>query len=90
MAITFFFNDSLLINLVRFSQKDDIWLSPAYQTDVAWIGVIMYRPYGKEVSHHPYFQAFQNLMMDYGMYLSKLELLIYLLRMLIDVVGNHL
>jgi L-gulonolactone oxidase len=28
---------------IRFSDKDDIWLSPAYNRKVCYIGVIMYR-----------------------------------------------
>jgi L-gulonolactone oxidase len=32
---------------VRFTKADDIWLSPSYGRDSAWIGIIMYRPYGR-------------------------------------------
>lgn len=52
---------------MRFSQKDDIWLSPCYGVDVAWIGIIVYRPYGKDVAFQAYFEAFQNLMMEFSM-----------------------
>lgn len=51
---------------VRFSKRDDIWLSPAYEMDIAWIGVIMYRPYNKEIAYQQYFQEFQNIMMEFG------------------------
>jgi L-gulonolactone oxidase len=47
---------------VRFVKGDDIWLSPSYGGDSCWIGIIMYRPYGKDVPYKPYFEAFESLM----------------------------
>lgn len=51
---------------VRFVKGDDIWLSPSYGGDTCWIGIIMYRPYGKDVPYKPYFSAFESLMESFG------------------------
>lgn len=41
---------------------DGIWLSPCYQRKQTWIGIIMYRPYGKDVEWSRYFEGFERLM----------------------------
>lgn len=41
-------------------------MSPAYGCDIAWIGIIMYKPYGHEVQYQSYFDHFQRLMMELG------------------------
>lgn len=51
---------------VRFVKGDDIWLSPSYGGDSCWIGIIMYRPYGKDVPYQAYFSAFEELMESLG------------------------
>ena len=45
---------------------DDIWLSPAYGGDRCFIGIIMYRPYGKEVPYEQYFELVQAVMEELG------------------------
>ena len=42
---------------VRFVRADDIWLSPAYQRESAYIAVHMYRP----MSYRDYFQAIEEI-----------------------------
>jgi L-gulonolactone oxidase len=51
---------------VRFSRRDDTWLSPAYERDTCHIGVIMYRPYGRERDHGAYWSAYESLMRSLG------------------------
>lgn len=51
---------------VRFVKGDDIWLSPSYGGDTCWIGIIMYRPYGKDVPYKAYFEAFEALMESFS------------------------
>lgn len=51
---------------VRFTKKDDIYLSPSYGHDCCWIGIIMYRPYGLDIAHQKYFAAFEKLMFSMG------------------------
>jgi L-gulonolactone oxidase len=43
---------------------DDIWLSPAYARPVAWIGLIMYRPFGQPVAFEEYFGAIERILND--------------------------
>ncbi|CAG8738313.1 7867_t:CDS:2, partial [Funneliformis mosseae] len=47
---------------VRFVDKDDIWLSPAYNRKVCYIGIVMYRPYKKPVPYKRYWAAFEEIM----------------------------
>ncbi|KAI9230477.1 MAG: D-arabinono-1,4-lactone oxidase-domain-containing protein [Piptocephalis tieghemiana] len=47
---------------VRFGAPDDIWLSPAYGRPSCWIGIIMYRPYGRPVPYHRYWKAYEEIM----------------------------
>ncbi|XP_028394174.1 L-gulonolactone oxidase-like isoform X2 [Dendronephthya gigantea] len=51
---------------VRFVAKDDIYLSPAFGRDVCFIGIIMYRPYGKLVAHEDYWNFYEDLMLSAG------------------------
>lgn len=51
---------------VRFVKGDDIWLSPCYGGDRTYIGIIMYRPYGKDVPYRKYFEGFQKIMEELG------------------------
>jgi L-gulonolactone oxidase len=44
------------------NQGDGIWLSPCHSTPQTWIGIIMYRPYGKDVEHKRYFRGFERIL----------------------------
>jgi L-gulonolactone oxidase len=45
-------------------QGDGIWLSPAHSRAQAWIGIIMYRPYGKSVPFEEYFKGVELILND--------------------------
>lgn len=47
---------------VRFAPADDAWLSMAYGRDTCYIGVIVYRPFGRTIGHERYFRATDALM----------------------------
>jgi L-gulonolactone oxidase len=48
---------------VRFTGRDDFYLSPCYGRDTCWIGVVMYRPYLKDPVHYKrYLQGFAEIM----------------------------
>jgi len=51
---------------VRFVKGDDILLSPAYGQDVCFIGIIMYRPHGREIPREKYWQGFERIMFQLG------------------------
>uniref|UniRef100_A0ABM0MYT4 L-gulonolactone oxidase-like n=1 Tax=Saccoglossus kowalevskii TaxID=10224 RepID=A0ABM0MYT4_SACKO len=51
---------------VRFVNRDDILISPAYGRDTCFINIIMYRPYGKFVEHSKYWTAYEDIMMKAG------------------------
>ncbi|CAG2109865.1 unnamed protein product, partial [Medioppia subpectinata] len=51
---------------VRFVKEDDIYLSPAYGRDSTFINIIMYRPYGKDVSHSAYWDQYEKIMKESG------------------------
>ena len=51
---------------VRFSAADDFWLSPAFGRCSCYIGVIMYRPYGREPAYRDYFLAVEEIMSRFG------------------------
>ena len=51
---------------VRFARGDDFWLSPAHGRDTCYVGVIMYRPYGRAWNWKPYFGAVEELMLSFG------------------------
>ncbi|KAK9767078.1 D-arabinono-1,4-lactone oxidase [Basidiobolus ranarum] len=50
---------------VRFVKEDEVWLSPAYKSNVVYIGIIMYRPYGKPVSYKKYWAGYEKIMKSY-------------------------
>lgn len=53
---------------VTFTKGDNIFLSPSYgEENRAYIGVVMYRPYGIDVEHETYFDEFQKIMLEFGM-----------------------
>ena len=47
---------------VRFTRRDDIWLSPCQGRDSCYIGIIAYLAYGRGTEHEAYFAAFEALM----------------------------
>ena len=47
---------------VRFVAPDDIWLSPCYQRQTCYIGVIVYKPYGKDAPYEEYFREYEAIM----------------------------
>ncbi|KAJ3417200.1 hypothetical protein HDV05_006406 [Chytridiales sp. JEL 0842] len=50
---------------IRFVKGDNIPLSPAYQRDTCYIGIIMYRPYGKTIPHSHFWNAYESIMKSY-------------------------
>uniref|UniRef100_A0A803W5V0 L-gulonolactone oxidase n=1 Tax=Ficedula albicollis TaxID=59894 RepID=A0A803W5V0_FICAL len=51
---------------IRFSQRDEILLSPCFQQDSCYINIIMYRPYGKDVPRLHYWIAYEEIMKKHG------------------------
>ncbi|KAF8494862.1 L-gulonolactone/D-arabinono-1,4-lactone oxidase [Russula emetica] len=51
---------------VRFSDEDDIWLSPSYGQKTCWIGIMQYRPYNVNVPYRLLFERFEHTMIRYG------------------------
>ncbi|KAJ3519214.1 hypothetical protein NM688_g9333 [Phlebia brevispora] len=47
---------------IRFSDVDDIWLSPSYGQRTTWIGIIQYKPYGLNVPYRKLFERFEAIM----------------------------
>ncbi|KAG0211726.1 hypothetical protein BGX28_007488 [Mortierella sp. GBA30] len=50
---------------IRFVKKDDVWLSPAYGVDSCYIGIIMYRPYGKPVPYKRFWAGYEQIMASF-------------------------
>jgi len=51
---------------IRFSDADDIWLSPSYGQRSCWIGIVQYKPYGFNIPYRALFERFDRIMMRYG------------------------
>lgn len=51
---------------VRFSAADTAWLSPAYGRPTCYIGIIAYRPFGRDLPHEAYFRAVDELLSSLG------------------------
>ncbi|KAF7327208.1 FAD-binding PCMH-type domain-containing protein [Mycena kentingensis (nom. inval.)] len=51
---------------IRFSQADDIWLSPAYGRETCWIGIAQYRPYGLNVPYRAFFAGYEAIVLKHG------------------------
>ncbi|KAJ1993902.1 D-arabinono-1,4-lactone oxidase [Dimargaris cristalligena] len=47
---------------IRFVQHDDIWLSPCYQRDTCYIGVVMYKPFNSNVPYGEFWTDFEAVM----------------------------
>ncbi|KAH7909309.1 D-arabinono-1,4-lactone oxidase-domain-containing protein [Hygrophoropsis aurantiaca] len=51
---------------VRFSDADDIWLSPSVNQRTCWIGIVQYKPYGFEVPYKKLFERFEGILFRHG------------------------
>ncbi|KAF9228090.1 L-gulonolactone D-arabinono-1,4-lactone oxidase [Gyrodon lividus] len=51
---------------VRFSDSDDIWLSPSNGQKTCWIGIVQYKPYGFEVPYKKLFERFEAIVFGHG------------------------
>jgi len=51
---------------VRFTEADEIWLSPSYGQRSTWIGIIQYKPYGLNVPYRKLFERFENILVRHG------------------------
>ncbi|KAJ3937682.1 MAG: gulonolactone oxidase Lgo1 [Lentinula lateritia] len=50
---------------IRFSAPDDIWLSPSYNQQTCWIGIVQYKPYGFNIPYRKLFEGFENILSVY-------------------------
>ncbi|KIO30477.1 hypothetical protein M407DRAFT_69184 [Tulasnella calospora MUT 4182] len=50
---------------IRFSEKDDIWLSPSYGRRSCWIGIVQFKPYNLPVSYRKLFARFEEIVSKY-------------------------
>ncbi|KAI0270642.1 L-gulonolactone/D-arabinono-1,4-lactone oxidase [Gloeopeniophorella convolvens] len=51
---------------IRFSDADDIWLSPSYGQRTCWIGVVQFKPYGFSVPYRALFERFERIMIRHS------------------------
>ncbi|KAG1774748.1 L-gulonolactone D-arabinono-1,4-lactone oxidase [Suillus placidus] len=51
---------------VRFSDSDDIWLSPSNGQKTCWIGIVQFKPYGFEVPYKMLFERFEAILCRHG------------------------
>ncbi|KAI0060112.1 L-gulonolactone/D-arabinono-1,4-lactone oxidase [Artomyces pyxidatus] len=51
---------------VRFSEADDVWLSPCYGQRMCWIGIVQYKPYGLNVPYRQLFRRFEAVALRHG------------------------
>ncbi|KAI0752191.1 L-gulonolactone/D-arabinono-1,4-lactone oxidase [Fomes fomentarius] len=51
---------------IRFSDADDIWLSPSNRQRTCWIGIIQYKPYGLNVPYRKLFARFEEILIRHG------------------------
>ncbi|KAJ4481020.1 gulonolactone oxidase Lgo1 [Lentinula aciculospora] len=47
---------------IRFSAPDDIWLSPSYNQQTCWIGIVQYKPYGFNVPYKRLFEGYESIL----------------------------
>jgi len=50
---------------IRFSDEDEIYLSPSYRRKTCWIGIVRYTPFGFSPAYCEAFDAYQTIMSDY-------------------------
>ncbi|KAG8887889.1 D-arabinono-1,4-lactone oxidase [Tulasnella sp. 332] len=46
---------------IRFSDSDDIWLSPSNGRRSCWIGIVQFKPYGVPVAYRQLFERFERI-----------------------------
>jgi len=51
---------------IRFSEEDDIWLSPSYKRRTCWIGIAQYKPYGFVVPYRTLFSRYEAIVAQHG------------------------
>ncbi|KZT24955.1 L-gulonolactone D-arabinono-1,4-lactone oxidase [Neolentinus lepideus HHB14362 ss-1] len=51
---------------IRFTEADDIWLSPSNGQRTCWIGIIQYKPYNLKVPYRKLFERFENVLRRHG------------------------
>ncbi|KAJ8587958.1 L-gulonolactone D-arabinono-1,4-lactone oxidase [Rhizopogon salebrosus TDB-379] len=51
---------------VRFSDSDDIWLSPSNGRKTCWIGIVQFKPYGFDVPYKKLFERFEAILYRHG------------------------
>ncbi|KAG8908848.1 D-arabinono-1,4-lactone oxidase [Tulasnella sp. 403] len=51
---------------VRFSDADDIWLSPSNSRKSCWIGIVQFKPYGLPVAYRKLFERFEQIVASHG------------------------
>lgn len=51
---------------IRFSDSDDIWLSPSSGRKTCWIGIVQYKPYGFNVPYRKLFAHFEAILGQHG------------------------
>lgn len=51
---------------IRFTDSDDIWLSPSNGSKTCWIGMIQYKPYGFNVPYRKLFERFEAIVARHG------------------------
>lgn len=51
---------------IRFSDSDDIWLSPSSGQKTCWIGIVQYKPYGFDVPYKKLFARFEDILARHG------------------------
>jgi L-gulonolactone oxidase len=51
---------------IRFSDVDDIWLSPSNGQRTCWIGIVQYKPYGFNVPYRKLFERFEAILFHHG------------------------
>jgi len=51
---------------IRFSEADDIWLSPAYGRRTCWIGIAQYKPFCTSVPFRALFTQFEHIILAHG------------------------
>ncbi|KAG6334313.1 hypothetical protein ID866_4778 [Astraeus odoratus] len=51
---------------IRFSDSDDIWLSPSNGQKTCWIGIIQFKPYGCQVPYKKLFSRFEAILAQHN------------------------
>ncbi|KZT66748.1 L-gulonolactone/D-arabinono-1,4-lactone oxidase [Daedalea quercina L-15889] len=51
---------------IRFTDADDIWLSPSSGGKTCWIGIVQYKPYGCTVPYRKLFERYERIVARYG------------------------